>query len=213
MVAPRRRLGTPVSPDRERDAGPRGAHGVASSANAQHGPLMQHWYVVHSKPRQETLAVEHLERQGFEVWLPRAAVTRRLRGQWVERVEPLFPRYLFLHADVAVTDISPVRSTRGCATVVRMAGRPAVVPDAVVEWLQATADPESGLHRIGRSVRARLQAGEKVRVIEGPFAGAEGLLEALKGEERAVVLLKVLAESARVTLPTAQLASVAGHRS
>ncbi len=169
---------------------------------------MQHWYVVHAKPRQEALALEHLERQGYEVWLPRACVTRRLRGQWVERVEPLFPRYLFLHADVDVTDISPVRSTRGCSTVVRMAGKPAVVPDAVVEWLMASADAESGLHRIGRSVQTRLKPGEKVRVIEGPFEGAEGLLESVKGAERAVVLLKVLAESARVTVPVAQLSVV-----
>lgn len=173
---------------------------------------MQQWFVVHTKPRQEALALEHLERQEFEVWLPRASVTRRLRGQWVERVEPLFPRYLFLHADVDVTDISPVRSTRGCSTLVRMAGQPAAVPDAVVEWLMATAEADSGLHRIGRSMRARLEVGEKVRVVEGPFEGAEGMLEAVRGEERAVVLLKVLAESARVTLPMAQLTSVAGER-
>ena len=88
-----------------------------------------------------------------------------------------------------------------------MADKPAVVPDAVIEWLIAAADAESGLHHVGRRVTARLKPGETVRVIEGVFEGAEGLLESVKGAERAVVLLKVLAEAARVTVPVAHLAA------
>ena len=32
---------------------------------------MQRWYCVHTRPRAEAQAREHLQRQGFEVFLPR----------------------------------------------------------------------------------------------------------------------------------------------
>ena len=47
-----------------------------------------HWYLVHTKPRQEGLALENLERQGYECYLPtlpseklrQGVVTVRLLG-------------------------------------------------------------------------------------------------------------------------------------
>jgi transcriptional antiterminator RfaH len=169
---------------------------------------MDCWYVVHSKPRQETTARTHLENQAYRCWLPQAVVTRRRGERWVERVEPLFPRYLFLRADVDVEDVSPIRSTRGCAGLVRTAGRPAVVPDAVVDWLRARADAESCCIPLGPRLGERLAPGDRVEVLEGPFAGLAGVLRTLRGSERALVLLELLHRETSVALPTAQLRRV-----
>ncbi|MBS0465459.1 MAG: transcription/translation regulatory transformer protein RfaH, partial [Proteobacteria bacterium] len=72
------------------------------------------WYCVHSKPRAETLAAEHLLRQGYECFLPRilrrVALPRAGRSRCV--VEPLFPRYLFVQADPNVQSLAAIRSTR-----------------------------------------------------------------------------------------------------
>lgn len=170
---------------------------------------MHRWYVVFSKPRQEAVALENLERQGFVAWLPRLSVTRRHRERWVERIEPLFPRYLFVHVDVGETDVSPIRSTRGCTGLVRIDGQPAPIPEPVIDWLRSTADPETGLCGVGRRLAARLQPGDRVRVFSGPFEGAEGLLEAPRGTDRALVLLRILNDSCRVTVPADQLGRVA----
>ena len=29
-----------------------------------------HWYLIHTKPRQESVALENLERQGYQCYLP-----------------------------------------------------------------------------------------------------------------------------------------------
>ncbi len=60
---------------------------------------MQHWYVVHCKPRQEATAEEHLNRQGYGAYLPKVLLRKRKRDKWVKVVEPLFPRYLFSQVD------------------------------------------------------------------------------------------------------------------
>ena len=37
------------------------------------------WYVIHAKPRQEARALENLERQGYEAWLPMLTVQKILQ--------------------------------------------------------------------------------------------------------------------------------------
>jgi len=38
---------------------------------------MKSWYVIHTKPRNESVAEEHLRRQAFETYLPRIKQERR----------------------------------------------------------------------------------------------------------------------------------------
>ncbi len=87
------------------------------------------WYAVCCKPRQEAIAEENLLRQGFHVNLPRIRIRRHRRGQWIDAIEALFPRYLFIRIDPYRCNTAPVRSTRGVVGLVRFGGQPAVVPD------------------------------------------------------------------------------------
>ena len=58
------------------------------------------WYAVQTLPNRENLAVSHLERQGFYVWLPRIKrVIRHARQTKCVR-RPLFPGYLFIKLDL-----------------------------------------------------------------------------------------------------------------
>ncbi len=77
------------------------------------------WYLIYAKPRMEPVAEEHLTRQGYGVYLPRVRATHRLRGRYRERVDPLFPRYLFIHLDQCNDNWGPIRSTQGVAGMVR----------------------------------------------------------------------------------------------
>ncbi len=72
-----------------------------------------HWYAIHSKPRQEERALENLERQGFQAWLPMLTVEKFRRGKLAKVVEPMFSRYLFIRLDTEQTNWSPIRSTLG----------------------------------------------------------------------------------------------------
>ncbi len=164
---------------------------------AASSPPSAFWFVVFSKPRRETEAVEQLERQGYTAFLPRVRSRRRLRGQWQDIVEPMFPRYLFLRVVPGQDDLRPVRSTRGVAGLVRFGGDPQPVPEAVMAELQRLCAGADGVLELPTP----LAAGGRVRVLEGPFAGCEGELLNQDGKRRALVLLELLGRLNPVELP------------
>lgn len=157
---------------------------------------MLRWYLVRTKPNAEATALRNLERQHYEAYLPRLCQPLPWRGQWRDRVVPLFPGYLFLGLDEGRQALAPVRSTLGVAGVVRFGAEYALVPDAIVQGLRARANPQTGLHRL--ALPARIEAGAPVRIVAGPFDGLEGVFQREAGDDRAIVLLSVLGQSASV---------------
>ena len=165
---------------------------------------MSRWHAVLCKARREALAEANLKNQGYEVHLPRILGFRRKAGRWTQVVEPLFPRYLFLHAGNGDRSLAPVRSTPAVTDLVRFCGVPAAVPPGGVEALRDAVDPETGCHRIQS---APFAAGERVRFAAGPFVGLEGVFDMNSGEARAVVLLSLLRKANRLTVNLAWLAA------
>ena len=164
---------------------------------------MANWFAVRTKPRSEMLACEHLERQGFECRLPRTRRALRTMQGMVDKIEPLFPRYLFLRADTGCPDLGRVRSTRGVSGLVRFGVMPAHVPEQVIATLDARSELHSGLIRLDAP---DLREGERVRVTAGPFGGLEAIFQARSGAERVVLLVKLLGEICRVEVPRQHLA-------
>jgi transcriptional antiterminator RfaH len=160
---------------------------------------MARWYLIHAKPGCETVAQANLERQSYRVYYPRLLRRLRSRGRWVERIGPLFPRYLFLHLDVGREALGPVRSTVGVANVVRFGCDYTVVPDAVVLSLKDRADPQTGLHRLNDE--RVLAPGSSLRIVAGVFEGLEGVFQRESADERVVVLLKLLGQETSVQIP------------
>src|SRR5690606_6056526 len=98
-----------------------------------------HWYVVHTKPRQEQRALLNLEQQGYECYLPTLATEKIRQGKLVVGEEPLFPRYLFIRLDSQQSgkSWSPIRSTKGVSRLVTFGTEPARVEAQLIETLQA----------------------------------------------------------------------------
>ena len=150
------------------------------------------WYTVFCKPRQEAIAEENLLRQGFHVHLPRISTRQWQRGRWVDIVEPLFPRYLFVRVDFHRRSMAPIRSTRGAVGLVRFGSAPAVVPHDVMAALLERADPSTGLHR---DDQALFRSGDLVKLVDGPLAGLQGVFSQKDGDERVIVLLELLGKA------------------
>lgn len=167
---------------------------------------MERWYAVCCKPRQEMIAHEHLLRQHYRAYLPRVKVRKRRAGKWVEVVEALFPRYIFIQVDPAKNSLAPVRSTRGIVGLVRFGGQPAVVPDEVMSELKRKEDEASGFHQDNR---AQFRSGEPVRLVEGPLAGMEGVFAQEDGEKRVTVLLELLGKTNRMSVDRDWIAQAA----
>jgi len=158
---------------------------------------IERWYAVCCKPRQEAVAEENLLRQGFHTYLPRIRIRQRRRKQWIDAVEVLFPRYIFIRLDPEQRSTATVRSTRGVVGMVRFGGQPAIVPDAVMDALREREDAASGMHEDKRPL---FNAGEAVKLVDGPLAGMEGVFTQTDGEKRVIVLLELLGKANKVTV-------------
>jgi transcriptional antiterminator RfaH len=165
---------------------------------------MKNWYLVYCKPRGEDLAKANLERQGFETYLPRVRQPRRRGGRRIIRIEPLFPRYLFIHLDTETDNWAPIRSTLGVTSLVRFGMEPAVVPDDLIGFIQAR-DDATGVQDLPVE---EPQRGDRVRITEGPMMGYEGIFVAKTSSERVLVLLDIVGHKSRVNVEAAKLETV-----
>lgn len=163
---------------------------------------MKRWYAVYCKPRQDIRAAEHLGNQAYEVFQPRVRVRRLLPAGVRQRIEPLFPRYLFIRLDDTEQSWAPIRSTRGVAGLVHFGATrlPTPVPDALVDDLleRVAAD---GL--IDLPSEREFAPNERVVVATGAFAGLDAVFQARSGPERVVVLLALLGAERSIELPDA----------
>ncbi len=164
---------------------------------------MKRWYAIHTKPRQEALAAENLRRQAFEIFLPRIKQRRRHRRQWQEKVEPLFPRYLFIRLDLGNDNIAPIRSTYGVSKLVSFAGQPATVPDPLIDALTQASDSDTGLLHPEKDP---FEAGATVTIMDGPLHGLEAIFKVHDGEQRSIILLELLGKTQQISIDRDHLA-------
>lgn len=151
-----------------------------------------------TKPRGEGDAQSCLLRQGYDCLYPRVRRTVRTAAGMKQRIESLFPRYLFLQSDPTVQSLAPVRSTRSVSGIVRFGGEPAVVPDQVVQLIRQRMDEESGYVCLAPP---DLVPGTRVRINEGPFSGLDAVFRAPSGEGRVRLLLQMLGSEREVVIP------------
>ena len=187
----------PVVPDAEpvrssKPAAPSPTCPSASSATLS-------WYVVHTKIRQEALAMTNLSRQGFECYMPMLKMEKLRRHKATLVEEPMFPRYLFIRLETSGSgqSWSPIRSTLGVSQLVRFGGLPALVDSKLIELLR-TREQAGQPERLFR-------AGEKVVVADGPFAGIEAIFKTADAESRSMILLEILSKPVAMRIETASL--------
>ncbi len=154
-----------------------------------------HWYLIYTKPRQEKCALQNLEQQGYQCYLPLLPKEKLRQGAIELSEEALFPRYLFikLAQDFMAKSWSPIRSTKGVSRLVRFGAEPARIDDALVDLLK---DHEARL--LAKSERL-FNPGESVQLTEGPFAGIEGIYQMADGDRRVMVLIELM--SKKVVVP------------
>ena len=155
---------------------------------------MKKWYLIHCKPRQESLALENLERQGYAGYLPLTTVRKRIKGRVVSGIGPMFPRYLFIRLSDTSDDWRPIRSTIGVANLVRFGQAAAQVPDQLIASLRNSED-EKGLCPVEQK---SYKEGDHVRIAQGVFEGYEAILTARSSKERVELLISNLEKSMKI---------------
>lgn len=164
-----------------------------------------HWYLVYTKPRQEKCALANLERQGYQCFLPTLPIERVRHGLLKIADEPLFPRYLFIRLGhgASAKSWAPIRSTKGVSRLVSFGAEPALIADSLIEALRAQEICTRA------SVEPLFKQGERVRFLDGPFAGIEGVYQIPNGEQRVMVLIEIMSKQTTIRVSPANLHKVA----
>ncbi len=148
---------------------------------------MKKWYLLYTKPRQEKIALQHLQNQAYEVYLPLIQVEKIRQGVRGLVEEALFPRYLFVQLDEAGSQSwAPIRSTVGVSQLVKFGHRFAEVSQDLVAWVHD--------HAKLVKLAPELKRGDVVTITEGPFRGMDAIFKTYDGEKRAILLLNLLSK-------------------
>ena len=159
---------------------------------------MINWFVAHTHPLKEIIAQQHLLEQGFEVYLPRFKKIRRHARKVEEVLVPLFPRYIFISMNMEVARWRSVNGTRGVSYLLTNYGRPAVVPNYVIENLKSH-EIAYGIVPVNSLIT--FAKGDKVRVTDGAFQDQIAIFEMLDDKQRVQLLLSFLGKKIKVALP------------
>jgi transcriptional antiterminator RfaH len=159
------------------------------------------WYLAQVRPNSFEIAERNLVRQGFRVFCPKQEVTRRRAGRFVRVMQPLFPGYLFVPFDPTAAAWRVINSTYGVSRLVHFGDHvPARVPQDLIIALMARCDANGCF--LPPEV---LKAGDRVRVLSGPFAQFVATVESLTPQRRVWVLLDLMGNQTRASIDVAEL--------
>ena len=161
------------------------------------------WFLVQTKVRQEQRAAENLERQNVASFCPMIRVEKITRGKRAEVQEVLFPGYLFVQLGEFSVSTTAVRSTRGISHFVTSAGAPIKVPHGLVEQLRERVTVHADV------VMSQLpKSGAKMQIIDGPLKGLNAIFAEPDGNSRAIVMVTLLSQHVKTSMPFASLIAV-----
>ena len=165
----------------------------------------EHWYVIHTKPRQEQRALSNLKQQGYQCYLPMIAIEKLSSERLGIIKEPLFHRYLFISLDASRygQNWSPIRSTWGVSGLVSFGSEPAKINSGLIDLLR---QHEQDLSELPQRL---FSPGEKLVVADGPFAGLQAIYQMASGENRAMVLIELMGKSTQMQITPASLLKIA----
>lgn len=147
------------------------------------------WFLVRCKSKQEQRASLNFTNQSITSYFPTIDVLKIIRGKTCLKQEALFPGYLFVHLDISSSFASKVNNTFGVYGFVNFAGRPQIVPNALIEELQALEQ---------QTIDLTLQAGDNVTLKDGSYKNIATIFLEAESEQRSLLLIELLNQ--KVTL-------------
>ena len=147
------------------------AHSPCGKDSNRGGCHLQ-WYALWTHSHCERLVSGQLDARGFEVFLPTIGMWSRRAGVKHRIRRPLFPGYLFVRDDLSGSRYVELLKARGLVGVLGgQDGAPGAIPEIEIDAIRALVKSD-----LPASPYPYLQAGQRVRIHEGPLAGVEGIL-------------------------------------
>ena len=141
------------------------------SGDKPKGAKPEPWYAVWTRSHCEQLVAQQLATRGFDAFLPETQTWSRRSGvPHLIRV-PMFPGYLFVSSPMDKQRHVDVLGVRGVVRVLGEDGhRPTPIPDTQVDAIRRLVESN-----VAVLPHAHLTTGDRVRVVDGPLSGVEGI--------------------------------------
>ena len=167
------------------------------------------WYAIWTRSHCERLVAQQLAAKGFQPFLPEMNVRSRRAVSAPVVQRPMFPGYLFLRHSMEKHSYVEILKARGVVRILEGGwNRLTPIADAEIGAIERLI--ESGAPVLSHPY---FHEGDRVRVIEGPLAGVEGLFVRDKPNKgRLVVSVKLLQTSVAVEVDCDFVSSVSPAR-
>ena len=143
---------------------------------------MKNWYIVQSHSSFENKVAQEIKEEATkaniadrieEIIVPTHDITEVKRGKRVQRKKKYFPGYILLKSEMDNTIYHMIKNLKKVSGFLGTKGTPIPVSEKEIEKIlgqikDGVVQPKSGIE---------YNVGEKVQVIDGPFASFSGLVE------------------------------------
>ena len=143
---------------------------------------MKNWYIVQSHSSFENKVAQEIKDEATkanlsdkieEIIVPTHDITEVKRGKRVQRKKKYFPGYVLLKSEMDNTIYHMIKNLKKVSGFLGTKGTPIPVSEKEIEKIlgqikDGVVQPKSGIE---------YNVGEKVQVIDGPFASFSGLVE------------------------------------
>ena len=166
------------------------------------------WYAIWTRSNCERLVAQQLAAKGFPAFLPEMSTRTRRAGKSHVVQVPMFPGYLFVQHAMEKASYVEILKARGIVRILEGG------------WNRLTPVAEEEVGAIQRLITAGVpvfphayfREGDRVKVVEGPLAGVEGVFLRDKQRGRLVVSVNLLRTSVAVEVDCAFVEPMTAHR-
>ena len=127
--------------------------------------LEKKWFIAQIKPNSYRSAIQNLERQGFETFLPKMGITQRKENKFLVKNVYIFPGYMFVCFDPHIIAWTKINSTYGVSKILTFSNKPAEISSDLILELKNRYEINSNTTQ-----KEKLQKGNSIKFYKGPFA-------------------------------------------
>ena len=161
------------------------------------------WHIAYTFAKAERKAFKKLESMGVIAFLPLHYVVRNWSDRKKKLEVPIFPNYIFIYT--SASERYDVLQLKELVRYVAFDGKPAIVSDSLIESLKKMLEGDVEVSD------DEFYEGMEVKVVDGLFCGAEGILVRKNSHNRLVVQIKVLRRSVSVDIASSSIIPLDRH--
>jgi transcription elongation factor/antiterminator RfaH len=163
-----------------------------------------HWFVIHTKPRDEYRVKNHFQGMEIETLLPLYENFQYSHGRMSRVINPLFPNYLFARLDLE-RHYYKVKWTRGVNRILGAGNEPIPISETVTQMLKDRMGGDGTVKLL-----EDLQEGDLVQITSGPLKDFIGIFQnRLSSGERVKILVNLIGIEVPVQISRFQIKKAA----